>query len=194
MTALLRRFAASSPVWKGIAIVAAGQVLALAWIVAGHVHHLTTGREIVLDVVPVDPRSLFRGDYVVLSTAAHALPRAMLDRQPFDGGDVFVVLEPEAGKGWRTVSASAKPPATTSVRANQVVLKGRVIEQPVGERPVRVRYGIETYFVPEGKGRQLERAIGTKRVSVKLAVTSDGRAAIKSLLVDGEPVYSDSLL
>src|SRR5690606_26923443 len=52
--------------WLGIALVALLQAGALLWMIWDRASLLANGREIVLDVVPVDPRSLFRGDYVIL--------------------------------------------------------------------------------------------------------------------------------
>ena len=48
-------------------IVAAAQTAALGWIIAARVNLINTGQEVVLNIITVDPRSLFRGDYVILS-------------------------------------------------------------------------------------------------------------------------------
>jgi hypothetical protein len=54
-----------------------------------------------------------------------------------------------------------------------------------------LNYGIERFFVPEGEGRELEKARDKQRITVVVAVTSAGRAAIKRLLLDGKPVYDE---
>ena len=54
-----------------------------------------------------------------------------------------------------------------------------------------VRYGIERYFVPEGEGRKLQSARNQHRLTIVAAVAPTGRAAIKRLLIDGEPVYDE---
>ena len=51
--------------WLAIAVVAVGQAAVLGWMIWDRVSLLANGREVVLEVIPVDPRSLFRGDYVV---------------------------------------------------------------------------------------------------------------------------------
>ena len=58
---------------------------------------------------------------------------------------------------------------------------------------LRVDYGINQYFVPEGKGRDIERITGDGRVSIVAAVSASGDMAIKRLLVDGQPVYDEPL-
>jgi uncharacterized membrane-anchored protein len=45
--------------------------------------------------------------------------------------------------------------------------------------------------VPEGEGRKLEQARDQRKVIVVAAVAPSGRAAIKRLLVDGEPFYDE---
>ena len=62
--------------WLAIAAVAVGQALVLGWMIWDRTSLLANGREVVLDVVPVDPRSLFRGDYVILGydISRYALP------------------------------------------------------------------------------------------------------------------------
>jgi uncharacterized membrane-anchored protein len=54
-----------------------------------------------------------------------------------------------------------------------------------------LKYGIERYFVPEGEGRAIEKANREGKVAVVAAVTKAGRAAIKRLLIDGQPVYDE---
>ena len=51
--------------WR-TAAVALALTLALLWIVSGRVSLLSSGQEVVLQTVPVDPRDLLRGDYVIL--------------------------------------------------------------------------------------------------------------------------------
>ena len=54
------------------------QTAAIGWIVWDRIALLKNGREIVLPIVPVDPRSLFRGDYVILSYPVSSVPAALM--------------------------------------------------------------------------------------------------------------------
>jgi uncharacterized membrane-anchored protein len=49
-----------------------------------------------------------------------------------------------------------------------------------------MRYGIESYFVPEGTGRPLEQQVRDKKISAVLAVGRSGDVAIKALVIDGQ--------
>ncbi len=154
----------------------------MAGIVGTHEFTLRTGREVVLETMPVDPRDLFRGDYVILSYDASILDLAVLPndlKQPAHGQTVYVVLTTEG--------PHATPKAVYVVRPSQetIFLKGRI--EWVQERRIRVEYGIESFFVPEGKGHPLERARG-KSLEVVAAVDRSGRAAIKSVRLNGKDV------
>jgi uncharacterized membrane-anchored protein len=61
------------------------------------------------------------------------------------------------------------------------------------EVAVRVRYGIESYFVPEGQGRKLEALAREKKLATLIAVDDKGNAAIKGILVDGVLQYEEPL-
>ena len=58
--------------------VASLQTAALGSMVWDRIQLLKNGREIVLPIVPVDPRSLFRGDYVILSYDAQRVPVSVI--------------------------------------------------------------------------------------------------------------------
>lgn len=51
-----------------------------------------------------------------------------------------------------------------------------------------VEYGIESYYVPEGKSRELERPQGGGRITVEAAVDSSGDSAISRLFIEGAPI------
>jgi len=57
---------ATRKVRLALAILALAQTGVLAAMVIDRVRLLTSGREITLPIVPVDPRDLFRGEYVRL--------------------------------------------------------------------------------------------------------------------------------
>lgn len=181
--------------WSGIALVALVQSAVLGWMIWDRVHLLQTGREITLDVVPVDPRSLFRGDYVILSYDVSRLGPGVLSEQPPRGGTVYVAIARGEDGRWKAVAASSVALAPENGR---VILKGRLDRAwpgAPGERATaRVTYGIESYFVPEGTGRELERQVGEKRISAVVAVDASGNAAIKGLAVDGRLVHQEPLL
>lgn len=180
--------------WVAIAIVAAVQTIALASIVYGRAALLRDGREITAEVIPVDPRDLFRGDYVILGYKFGA-GQVPVPQGTNQGDKVYVTLKETTPGQWEAVSASAtyEQPVDTA----QVVLKGIVdyVYQAPGEQPkASIRYGIETYFVPEGTGRELEAKVRDKKISAVLAVGSSGDVAIKALVVDGQRIHQEPWL
>ncbi len=48
-----------------------------------------------------------------------------------------------------------------------------------------VEYGIESYFVPEGEGRVIER---NRDLEGKVAIDKFGNAVLKSVLIEGQEV------
>jgi uncharacterized membrane-anchored protein len=54
---------------------------------------------------------------------------------------------------------------------------------------LRVEYGIESFFVQEGKGRDIEKRRAGLDIRVEAVLRKDGRAMLKSLLVDGKTLH-----
>jgi uncharacterized membrane-anchored protein len=179
--------------WLGIIVVAVVQAGVLCWMIYERAHLLSSGREVVLEVVPVDPRSLFQGDYVTLG---YPISRINTPSQMRRGEVIYVTLQKAANDTWTVAQTSTSLPATTS--PDQVVLKGRVqySSAATDRTPAQssVDYGIETFFVPEGAGHQLEKLIRDRKLFALLAVDGDGNAGIKGLIVDGKRVYEEPLL
>ena len=136
---------------------------------------LRTGAEVVLQTVPVDPRSLLQGDYAILDYEIARLPDWMDGFS--EGRTVYVVLQEE-----RDVWTSSSYTEERSRVAGEVFIKGRI------DRIGHADFGIGTYFVPEGTGRIVERA---QDVKVVVSVDGDGNAVIKDVLVDGETFDPD---
>ncbi|HEV2560200.1 MAG TPA: GDYXXLXY domain-containing protein [Microvirga sp.] len=153
------------------------------------------GEVIRLTVVPVDPRDLFRGDYVTLAYDISRLSTADLARVDAvsEGETVYVTLEQE-GSTWKASGVhGAKPSAGLFLRGQ---VTDRHDERTACETPcgtLRVAYGIERFFVPEGEGRAVEAMRNDRRVEVDVAVARDGRAVLKRLLTDGAVRFDDTL-
>ncbi len=140
-----------------------------------------TGEEVLLKTVPVDPRDLFRGDYVILSYKI-----STIDLTKFPGSPVFVAndtiyvgIEKGADR-YGVVSKLSKEPL-----AGGLFIKGVV--KSVYNQTIQVEYGIESYFVPAGKGMAIERWRGDG-VDAKVVIDKFGNAIIKTVLLDGKEV------
>lgn len=163
---------------------------------------LRSGTEIRLRTVPVDPRDLFRGDYVVLGYEISTLDPAKLGGESgFRRGEtVHVRLAPGPDGFARAVALSRSLPAGT---AAEPVITGRVVgvnscgtnesgawDCSQERRSLRIAYGLESYFVPQGSGRAIELT-ERRRIEVVAAVSPSGEAAIKRLLIDGKLVHAE---
>ncbi len=89
------------------------------------------------------------------------------------GTTVRAVLVPEAdGRHYRGGAVLADRPGSgrfirgTSVAGN------------------RIRYGIESYFVQEGRGKEYEAAVLRHRLSAEVALAADGTPAPRGLVVE----------
>jgi uncharacterized membrane-anchored protein len=174
--------------------VALAQTAVLAWMVIDRVQLIKTGREIVLPIVPVDPRDLFRGEYVRLGFPINRVEAAIPDDTPFQRNAwLYIVLEKSGEDDWRAVEASRT--LLHQDNPSRIVLKARLLwREPVqAPRFAMVRYGIESYFVPEGEGRKLEALAGQKKLAALVAVDKAGNAAIKGLIIDGKLQYDEPL-
>jgi uncharacterized membrane-anchored protein len=182
----------------GFVAVAGLQTAAIGWMVTDRITLLKTGKEIVLPIIPVDPRSLFRGDYVRLDfpvTMVSSELFAKSDKPPGKAGPVFVTVQRD-GDSWKPVAVGA---TRLAAGPDQAVLQGRLANNwwpGSGRTPhqVRINYGIERYYVQEGTGLDLENAARSKKLAVVVAVDGKGRSAIKGLIVDGKLAYEEPLL
>lgn len=179
-----------------ILIVATLQTLALAYIVMTRISLLANGREVVAEVIPVDPRDIFRGDYVILGYSFTRSGDAVVPAGTENGARVFVRLTEKAPTRWEIAAISSDYP--NDVGANDVVLRAfaqNVFKGAVeGELKASLRYGIESYFVPEGTGLALEQQVREKKIMAVLSVGPKGEVALKALMVDGKRIAEEPLL
>ncbi|MCH9807735.1 MAG: GDYXXLXY domain-containing protein [Alphaproteobacteria bacterium] len=174
-------------IWLAMVAVAGLQTAALAYMVFDRASLLENGREVVLDVKPVDPRSLFRGDYVILNYGDIARVKTGGGRRKPEGQRTVYVRLAKIGEGW--VQTAVEESLPDDLKPNEVALRGTLPRRYSRQ----VKFGIESYFVPEGKGKRLEKLIGKGQLKVIAAVAKDGRVAIKGLEVEGRRVYEERL-
>jgi len=116
-----------------------------------------TGTEILLKTEPVDPRDLFRGDYVVLRYEISRINHVYANNIK-EGDWVYVILSLDANNVAHVLNVSKRPPR------NGVFIKGRVINRNADS--IDVEYGIESYFISEGSGHEIERHLNDTLVRV----------------------------
>lgn len=170
-------------VLTGVAV--AFQLLVLGFMAGEREWVLRNGETVYLRTQPVDPQDPFRGDYVRLDYEANhvptnvAAPNLMGKDDRFSRGrKVYAVLaRDEDGFGKVTQLTGEQP-------AGGLFLKGRTGYFYSGNPVVGVDYGIEAYFVQQGKGRVIEagRVRGEVRVplDMEIAVGHGGVAVLKT--------------
>lgn len=160
---------------------AVAQLLILLGMIALRAVPLMTGQTVLVRVMPVDPRDLFRGDYVILSYDFSRTPETGIEGLPaydqwsskWQGRTVYVPLVPDSNRvHWRAEKVTVVKPA-----------KGPFIKGQM-ERYGSLKFGIEAYYVEEGSGRAYEQAIRDRKLSAELAVTSSGQAALRGLRIE----------
>lgn len=187
--------------WR-LGVVFAVQALALIYMIGDRQWTLARGTPVVLETEPFDPRSLFSGDYVRLRYKISRLDLEQLGgEREFRRFDPVYLLLRRGQPYWQPVSVHAAMPAASPA---QVVVRGEVMHaggeardisarEPVEQPYLEVRYGIESYFVPEGEGRAIEQPARGEAVSIRVAVDARGRAAIQALLVNGKERHVEKL-
>lgn len=178
-----------------ILIVVALQTIALGYMIVDRQATLNASRAVTLKVMPIDPRDMFRGDYVILRYSI-----TDLDLSKLEGDDkvdvtdtVFVTLE-QKEQEWIAVAIARGRPFATQ---RGIVIKGTVrsVNTPTeGSIQISVDYGIESYYVPEGTGREIEDERQKGDLSADIAIDNQGRAAIKAMRRNGQVFYVEGIL
>ncbi len=137
-----------------------------------------SGTTISVSPIPVDPRDLFRGDYVILRypfSTVRGIPGSPGTDSLQDGQTVYVSMVQD-GELWQANGLhSSRPDAGTFLRGT--------LKKNLGGG--EIVYGIESYFVQEGKGRDLESAMRNRNsgIAVDLAVAPSGQVSIKTVRI-----------
>jgi len=183
MTTTSRRFLALPLI--AIALV---QSAALVKMVYDRVTLLRTGKEVVLRILPHDPRDPFKGYYSSLNYDISHLDRRLAagNRTDFLPGDtVYVVLR--TGPEGHAVAASLYPSMPVEM-AGDLVARGTV--SYVAPDRINLTYGIEEFYLPQADAARLDD-VPVDSVRIVAAAGADGQLAIKRLLVDGKPAYEE---
>ena len=178
-----------------ILIVVALQTIALGYMIVDRQATLNASRSVTLKVIPIDPRDMFRGDYVILRYSISDLDLDKLaGDNKFETGDtIFVTLE-QKEQDWIAVAVGRARPFATP---RGIVIKG--IARPLNGSSdtgtqIAVDYGIESYYVPEGTGRAIENERQKGDLSADIAIDNQGRAAIKAMRRNGQVFYVEGIL
>lgn len=133
-----------------------------------------TGTVVYLETEKMDPRALFRGDFVILGykVAQRILSQGMAQQAREKGKPVYVTVT--TGRPGRLVGVGLERPTLQPGRAC-IVGRSRGHGQGSVDFPQ-----IAQYFVREGEGREIERQRG-ENLLAKVATTRSCNAALVAL-------------
>ena len=144
---------------------------------------LWTGSEIKIRTIPIDPRSMFRGNYARLRYGISELDTQHFpDHEDLRNGEiVYVMLEPDENNLYKFSAVLLEQPGSG------LYLRGRIqngyLEEDVSY--FRINYGVEAFFAPKSKALALEKDLGNGGIAV-LMVSGSGKARLKDVIpLDG---------
>ncbi|WP_143415749.1 GDYXXLXY domain-containing protein [Geobacillus sp. E263] len=147
--------------WAPLLVAIAAQTIFAGYVVWDKEQHLRNGEVVKLELEPIDPRSLLQGDYVRLRYDISTIPH-------IDGrGKVQVVLRKDNDGVHRFVhvySMNGKKQEGYVRQEGDVLVNGTLYGNTIV-------YGIESYFVPEGEGMNLQER--TRFAYVRVSETGD---------------------
>ena len=137
---------------------------------------------ILLKGRPVDPRDLLRGDYMTIGYDISSVSVGdFRSKEGVDGptgSDVWVLLELRGG--YHVVAKASRDRLEPG--PGQVLVRGTSgRDGRRGGGAARIDYGIERFFVPEGKGSPR-----FKDMDVEVSVSPAHRLYLKRVLLDGK--------
>lgn len=143
------------------------------------------GEKIRLYVVPIDPRDLMRGEYVILNYEISTLVQSQDRMDPElhermginkwqPGTPVYVSLKYQPLSNlWIADHFHAHPPR-----------EGKFIKGKFGSFLGRLEFGIESFFVQQGQGRKYEDASRQGHLVAEVFLTPDGVAQVHKLHIE----------
>jgi uncharacterized membrane-anchored protein len=169
----------------------------LLYMIQSRASILQNGVEVVLKTEPVDPRDLLRGDYVTLGYDISSFPATEIegsfDRHYDESTLVYLALKKGADGYWVKSRASVSP--ITDRKPDEVLITGRARYgfTPKSSDNLRIDYGIERYYVPEGEGRVIEAERNSMRIDAVVMIDASGKAQLKRLIDAGVALYEEPI-
>ena len=146
-------------------------ILQLAGLLGLYSYHSSiekAGRTYLIKCAPVDPRDLLSGDYVSLRYEISSLPERFQELD-YTNREVYITLQP-SGPVWEVQDVGKVPLA-----GGTPYLKGHCNGR-------EIKYGIERYYIPEGKGKNVPNDL-----YAQIVIQPGGIAQLKKLYSDGNP-------
>lgn len=152
-------------------------VIASLWVIKSE-YTLITGKKVLLKTVPVDPKDLLMGDYVILNYEISQIPEKYEYLKNFPNEEVYVVLK--TNNNIATIDRIQKGKAPSE----PLYIKGKISScnrALFWSNRACINYGIESYYVKEHTGRVLEENLRNGAL-VEISVDRHGNAKVKGFI------------
>ena len=153
------------------------QILAVIAMLAYAYAPIYFGKDILIRTTVYDPRDMFRGDYVRLSygfAGIYELDKRGLNlskRRQMHGTEIYAVLKQVKDGKYKFDKYSFERPN------GRMFLAGRVNYNTA-------KFGIEAFFMPPKKARQMERDMMEFNATAVISVMDNGKARIKDIVIE----------
>ncbi|MEH7381583.1 GDYXXLXY domain-containing protein [Bacillus sp. JJ1533] len=155
--------------WSLIGLILLLQLGLLAYQIGTNEALLKNGKEITLELAPVDPRSMLQGDYVVLRYEIAEVDELT---NVHSGNRVYILAKKDLdGVYKREKILTSIDPKKYSLAGDEVLIAGKYNGYD------GIILGIESYFVKEGTGLDLQR--DAKHAKVRVA--KNGNALVETI-------------
>ena len=150
---------------------------------------LANGTKVLLKCEPVDPRSLFSGDYVILNYEISTIGYDIISRSDLkdindlERKDIYVALMIKTNDMHYKIAAISDS-FDKLKQDDAIIIRGRVVS--ANSNRLRVRYGVESYFVPQNEGKKIEENLNN--TSVEVSVSDNGDSVISKLFIGNQEV------
>jgi len=169
-------------------VIVALQLAVLGFMITKQEMLLARGTKVLLKCQPIDPRSLFSGDYVILNYEVSSIGEDIISKSniketgKLEKREIYVALKQESD-GKHYTAAAISENRDELKKLYPLIIKGRV---EYASNTLQVRYGVESYFVPQKEGKIIEDSL--KNVSVEVSVSESGESAISKLFIDDKEI------
>ena len=159
------------------------QILAVIAMLAYAYAPIYFGKDILIRTTVYDPRDMFRGDYVRLSYGFAGIyeldKRGLSKRRQLHGTEIYAVLKQDKDGKYKFDKYSFERPN------GGMFLAGRVDYNTA-------KFGIEAFFMPPKKARQMERDMMEFNATAVISVMDNGKARIKDIVIEKPKVGESS--
>ncbi|SMF27414.1 Uncharacterized membrane-anchored protein [Alteromonadaceae bacterium Bs31] len=172
---------------KLLVVAICAQLTVLLYMAAKREFIYAYGEEVYLRSAPIDPRDPFRGDFVRLRYGMNRIVEHRYQGEtPIkaikQGAIIFAVLqEQQDGVFYASHFSDIEPETGLYIKGRITTKKGY---RSSNQHFVDAKFGIEQYFVQQGRGKDMEAKLGSRNTlqvpaEMQLALGSDGTAVLR---------------